>query len=54
MACMWKSENNIQESTLSFHCMGFSNQTLIIKFGGRHLSQLNHPAAYFAKFLIPF
>lgn len=37
--CVWGSEDNLQESLLSFHCVGPGEQT---RLSSRYLYQLSH------------
>lgn len=37
----WVSEDNLQESVLSFHHIGSGNQTQVVKFNRKHLYPLS-------------
>lgn len=39
---MWKSEDNMDESVLSFHHVDPSDQTPVVRFSSKHLYQLSH------------
>lgn len=41
-ACMCRSEDRRQEPVLSFHCVGPSDRTQIIRLGTEHLYPLSH------------
>lgn len=38
---MWRSEDNIDESILSFQHVGPSDQTPVVRFSSKHLYQLS-------------
>lgn len=44
LACthMRRSEDNFQESVLSFHSVGPRDWTWVVRLGGKHLDPLNH------------
>ena len=49
----WGSEDNLQESILSFHFVVSGTRTQIIRFGSKHLYALSHltsPGLFFLKY----
>lgn len=45
MARMWTSEDSLQGSVFSFHCVGLWDQTRVIRLGGRLQYSLSHFAS---------
>lgn len=41
-ACVWRSENNLQKSVLSFSHVGRGDQTQVIRFSCKYLYPLSH------------
>lgn len=39
---MWKSEDNVDKSFLSFYHVGPGDQTPVVRFSNKHLYQLSH------------
>lgn len=46
IACLWRSENNLQEPGLSFHHVGPKDGSLLFRLGGRHPHLLKHLARH--------
>lgn len=51
MACMWRPEDNYQQSVLSFYHMGPWDWTWVIRFGSRSLYLMSPLSGHFLSFL---
>lgn len=47
-AQVWRSEDNHQESVLSFHHLGSGDETRVDRLGGRNFYPLSHFSAQFS------